>query len=234
MKRLIQAVLKSLGYRLVHSARDPETAMDVVFSHSIDAVIDVGANIGNTSVKWLKQFPTASVYAFEPLPDLVETLRARTAANSGRIKIFQIAVSDSPGQVQFNVHSDHPSSSSLRPATEESAKVLPFTGKTHEITVKSDTLDAVLAGESFSEALLKLDVQGHELSVLNGALTILPSVRFIQVEINLQPLYDGQPSLTEINNLLADQGFHFIGVTEQFHLPNGRPVFLDALFERSS
>jgi FkbM family methyltransferase len=232
MKRLVQKTLKSLGYRLVARARDPETAMDVIFDSPIDAVIDVGANRGETCIQWLKQFPTATLYAFEPLPDLAELVRARTSNDAARVKVFQIAASDTSGEVYFNVHTDHPSSSSLRAATKESAQVLPFTGKTHQITVKADTLDGALAGEPFSNALMKLDVQGHELSVLNGARKILPLVRFIKVEINLQPLYESQPSLGDITKLLMSSGFKFFGVAEQFHLQNGRPVFLDALFER--
>lgn len=235
MKRFIQSVLKRVGYRLVPHARDPEAAMDLVFAHPVDLVIDVGANTGNTCEQWLTRFPNATVYAFEPLPDLVRTIRARTIRDKDRITVFQVAASDTVGQTHFSVHTDHPSSSSLRAATDTAQRLMPFTGKTENVTVATDTLDNVIAstGAQFSEALLKLDVQGHELSVLEGARATLPSVRFVLTEINLQPLYEGQPTLLQITAFLADFGFRFIGVAEQFHLDSGRPIFLDALFERT-
>ncbi|MDP1875923.1 FkbM family methyltransferase [Phenylobacterium sp.] len=234
MKRLITTTLKSFGYRLVPRVRDPETAREIVFTYPVDAVIDVGANRGSTCIEWLKRFPTAHVYAFEPLPDYAEIIRTRTAHFGSRITVYQLAASDQRGQVQFNVHTDHPSSSSLQATTAACKTLLPFTSESSQITVCTDTLDTVLSGKLFAAAFLKLDVQGHELSVLAGARSILGFVRFIQIEINLQHLYENQPGFVEISEFLNKSGFHFVGVTEQFHLKNGRPVFLDALFERSA
>lgn len=234
MKRLIQSFLARRGYRIVARARDPQSAMDVVFAHPVDAVIDVGANRGDTCLEWLKRFPRAKVHAFEPLPDMAQLVRTRTAPWAERMRIFQIAASDAKGEATFVVHTDHPSSSSLRAPTDTAAELMPFTAVTSEIAVAVDTLDNVLGtdGPAFSEALLKLDVQGHELTVLQGARAILPSVRYVLTEVNLRPLYEGQPTFGQLNAFLSEQGFDFIGVTEQFHLESGSPIFLDALFER--
>lgn len=234
IKATIQSFLRSRGYRLVARNRDPQTVLEVVHGHPADAVIDVGANNGDTCVEWLKRFPNATVFGFEPQVEYAPIINEKTRRWKDRFVLFQVAASSEPGETTFHVHSDHPSSSSLLPATATAVALMPFTGRTNEISVRTDTLDRVLSnhGRRFTEAVLKLDVQGHELSVLRGATETLKAVRFVVAEVNLQPLYEGQPSFSDLNELLARRGFRFVGVAEQFHLPNGRPVFLDAVFER--
>lgn len=235
IRKLLQNAAALAGYRIVARHRDPQTALNAIVSDGLDTVVDVGANTGQTCIEWLRASERTKVYAFEPMPATLERLRRNTEAWSDRIKVYGVAASDHSGTQVFEVHADHTSSSSLNKRTSESARLLPFTNRVEYIEVSVDRLDAVLEAElsaGLGKTLLKLDVQGHELSVMVGAKALLAATHYVLVEVNLLPLYEGQPTFTDLASHLAQAGFRFLGVSEQFHLENGRPVFLDAIFER--
>ena len=54
---------------------------------------------------------------------------------------------------------------------------------------------------------LQIDVQGADLDVLQGALNILKSVLAIQIEVEFNPLYQGQPLFRDVDRFLSEQGF---------------------------
>jgi hypothetical protein len=77
-------------------------------------------------------------------------------------------------------------------------------------------LDGVLAAhaapDSDGRALLKIDTQGFDLDVLEGASGILDGIAAIQVEVSLQPIYDGTAGSHETLEALTDRGFGLSGV----------------------
>ena len=56
--------------------------------------------------------------------------------------------------------------------------------------------------------LIKLDVQGYELRVLEGAEALLPSVRAVLTEVSFRSYYDGQVLFPELLHFLENRGFH--------------------------
>jgi hypothetical protein len=77
-----------------------------------------------------------------------------------------------------------------------------------EETVRITTLDTWLS-ESSLEAVhvLKLDTQGSELGVLEGAQQALGDVRVLEIEVELNPIYAGQPLFGDVDHFLRDRGF---------------------------
>jgi FkbM family methyltransferase len=124
------------------------------------AAVDVGANAGVYSLK-LSQL-VSHVYAFEPHPRMARILRASMPSN---VTIRQAAVSDVDGQAQlrFPVH-DGFETDVLGTIDPANAAVASADFRTIEVaTVRLDALELAPIG------FVKIDVEGHELSVLLGA-----------------------------------------------------------------
>jgi FkbM family methyltransferase len=129
-----------------------------------DLVVDAGANKG-AYLYWLRQFvgPTGTVLAYEPQPQLANYLQgACTAFRWTNVEIHSIALSDRAGKSTLHIPGGGISpGASLEGSVLENAK-----GSTSECLV--DTLDHQLAGRP-TPSFLKIDVEGHELALFEGA-----------------------------------------------------------------
>lgn len=97
------------------------------------------------------------------------------------------------------------------------------------------TLDSVAAewGMRGSRIGLKLDVQGFEAEVLRGAGNTLPHVWFLESELSLTPLYEGQVLYEEMIEHLGSAGFALVNVCSGFADPRtGRVLQIDGAFLR--
>ena len=113
--------------------------------------------------------------------------------------------------------------SELFPGTQEVAT------QTVEVRTLDDFADELRAG---GPSLLKIDVQGAELDVLRGGQEVLQTFQWVYLEMSFVELYDGQPLADEIVDELRTRGFELTG-TGVPPISDGRPVQVDALFERS-
>jgi len=126
-----------------------------------DTFVDIGANIGYFSLIAGKIVGAkGQVHAFEPVPSTVEKLRHNVAINKfTNIMIHDYALSDKEGSVRINQLLEHnPGMNSMRADVSG-------TGRFWDIPSKP--LDRVLAG-SDPIKLVKIDVEGAEMLVLNG------------------------------------------------------------------
>ena len=102
--------------------------------------------------------------------------------NYQRLKIHNFAVGNKLGTVKFRFHPRHNTSSSLLARTEFSAQHLPETRDEVVIEVAMTTLDELFSGSASSmdhEILVKLDVQGVEAAVIEGAGRFLKQVKYL-------------------------------------------------------
>jgi FkbM family methyltransferase len=143
-----------------------------------ETVLDVGANVGDYSAAVLDRFPRTTVHAFEPSPDAAARLKGRFA---GRKNVFvhEIAASDATGPV--TLWSDR-GGSGLASLTKRRLDHfgIPFE---HRTEVQSDRLDRIMERLGVDRIdWLKLDVEGHELSVLRGMGDRIKEVQLVQFE----------------------------------------------------
>lgn len=78
--------------------------------------------------------------------------------------------------------------------------------------------------------LLKMDVQGYELSILKGASETLSHSTLIESELSLVPLYDRQVLYREMIDYLATKGFQLVYIHNGFMDKVGRVLQVDAIF----
>jgi FkbM family methyltransferase len=137
-----------------------------------DVFVDIGANVGSYTVLAAKL--GARVVAVEPIPATFDHLVANVRLNGleSLVTAHRVGLSDRNGTLRFTT--DHGTINHVLAATENLA------GTDIEVV----TLDSILAG--VSPALIKIDVEGHELAVLNGAGRTLgsPSLLAVIMETN--------------------------------------------------
>lgn len=196
-------------------------------------VIDVGANIGQFSVAALKTFQDVTVYAFEPLPDAAARFRRNTAGLRG-VALQEVALGASAGTATLRV-SANSVSSSLLPMKPAHGEAFPDSTTVASVDVPVTTLDGALAGSTLPRpVLLKVDAQGYEAHVLRGAAATLAQVDYVLIETSLSPLYEGEPTVTELATHLAERGFVLDAAVSLLESPKtGEILQLDLLFRRA-
>lgn len=121
--------------------------------------VDIGCHIGSTLSDLLKRAPHGSHAAFEPIPSKAEWLRRRFP----EVTVFEVALAQRSGEATFFVNTKLSGFSGLHRHGDE--------GEHEALTVRTARLDALLADQRVD--FIKLDVEGGELGVLEGAAGVL-------------------------------------------------------------
>jgi FkbM family methyltransferase len=198
---------------------------------NVDTVVDIGANRGQFALCARRLFPKAQIYSFEPLQKPARTY-LRNFANDPRARLFNSAVADAAGQSEMHV-SRRDASSSLLPIAPAQHRNFPFTEESGRETVSKARLsDCIGPGDISNRSLLKLDVQGFEMSALRGCEDLLPRFEFVYVEASFIELYVGQALATDIVAYLLSKGFKLACVANISTGRSKRPIQADFLFSR--
>jgi FkbM family methyltransferase len=167
--------------------------------------VDIGANVGTYS-KALIGSTNATIFAFEPLPDAFLELELLRKQFPDRIRNYQLALGNTRG-VSTLYFGD--SKSELASLSKEINQI-DYVGSsnTSEMEVRVEKLDSyldILKRVAEEIDFLKIDVEGFEWEVLQGAQNVLLEMRprFIQLEFNLHQLFRGH-SLFSLSQVLPN------------------------------
>lgn len=134
-------------------------------------VFDIGANLGKYSVELSKKFPNAEILAFEPNPNAYALLE-RNLDLHGNCRAINIGFS----QTTHSSTLYEPELAS--PLSSLDNKTI----RSREIQVYLSSLNDFCKNEKVIPDFIKMDVEGHEFSILKGANSILTHVSLIQFE----------------------------------------------------
>jgi len=200
---------------------------------SVQSLIDVGANEGQFAVEVRQNGYKGKILSLEPLPDAFTALEAH-AASDPCWEVRRTAVGSSAGTLNFYVAGNSVSSSPLL-MLERHRRAAPNSATIDEIVVPVDTLNRILTepAQRFESAYLKVDTQGFEKQVLDGACDVLSRIAAVELEISLYPLYKDQPLFDEILEYLARRDFRLAGVAPGFwNRQTGETFQFDGIFLR--
>ena len=170
-----------------------------------DFILDVGANRGQFSLISRLLKPSIPILAFEPLPNEAEIFRK--ALSGKNVQLHSVALGENAGEAEIHL-SRSADSSSLLPIGEMQRKLFRDTDEIGTLKVPVKRLDDFKPEwEKHSRILLKIDVQGFELSVLKGAVETLRNCAFVYVECSETELYVGQALYRDVATFLEQQGF---------------------------
>jgi FkbM family methyltransferase len=190
----------------------------------IEAIVDVGANIGQFAYMASVAWPKVPIHSFEPDPRvharLAETFRRFGLVGTTHAK----AVGATDGVVQLHVQPESTNSSLLE--RHEDASV-------ERIDVACTTLDREFA-QRFGRrsVLLKVDTQGSELEVLRGGSKLLQHCSAVLLEASVRSSYAGGVQLPELLLFMRDAGFVPLDIVDVLRLagPDRALCELDLLF----
>lgn len=238
-KPIIRRLLRRLGYEAHRyvPALSPGAQQAAIFrSLGVNLVLDVGANAGQYGAALREAGYAGRIVSFEPLDSARKQLLAASAGDADWEVAERAAIGGEDGEIEIHVSANSFSSSALDmlPAHLRSAPESRYVGSER---VPLRRLDGI-AGPCLrpdSVTLLKIDTQGYEDRVLEGAAAILPRVAAIQLELSVVPLYAGQKLLPEMLERLRDLGFSPWALWPAFVAPgSARLLQVDATFLRSS
>jgi FkbM family methyltransferase len=170
-------------------------------------VVDVGCRWGFAE-RYLSQINSFQVYGFDP--DAEECTSLNERYSSKFVKAVPLGLSGESGK-RILYLTREPACSSLIKPDEYLTKNYPALGCALEVgctTVETITLNEWARSEGVLQIdHLKIDTQGSELEILYGGSELLKTIRSIEVEVEFNPIYEGQPVFSDIDQYLRAEGF---------------------------
>lgn len=202
MKQFLKKIIKYIPINFTKNQQyDSQTKLIIrrVCKENSNCV-DIGCHKGEILDLFLANAKNGHHYAFEPIPTLFQNLKEKYRATN--CIISDIALSNTKGTNTFNYVSSNPAYSGLQKRAYKNA---------HEtielIEVKTDLLDHVLPPDLKID-LIKIDVEGAELLVLEGAVATLKKSKPIIIfehGLGASEFYNSTP--LEVFNLLRSCGY---------------------------
>lgn len=230
-RRALRRLRHALDYRCLHWPQLGEHQQADYLRHlfellQVDLVVDVGANRGQYADFIRRRVGyRGAMISFEPIPALAREL-AQRAKSDPHWTVHATALGAQAQTRPFHVAQSSPMSSLLTPSTQATSRLAAFNTVQQTLDVRVETLDAMLAAMPHCRNIyLKLDVQGYEREVLNGALASLPRVAAMQAELSVVPLYEGQPHYLDL--LTHIEALGYLPSLIPAHNPEHFPLLID-------
>ncbi len=234
IKRLSHSIFRSFGYDFMRYI--PENfislrRMRILKTQNINLLLDVGASESTYSLQLRQHGYEGNILSFEPLSESFAVLQQR-AARDPLWSCENLALGDSDGMIEINV-SGHKTSSSILPISETHLNAMPSSAFIDLEKVRVARLDSLKSIMIKRDAViyLKVDVQGYEKQVLEGARETLKQTRVIELELSLAPMYVGGADFMEMITYLTQLEFKMVSIEPVFTDPKtGQILQVDGIF----
>ena len=232
----IRKMIRNCGFDVVRYDRvnhSEARKISLISEYKISVVLDVGANIGQYTKRLRYLGYAGRVVSFEPLRSEYAELESQ-ASGDPAWHTRHYALGDYDGVQEINIAENSVSSSLLNvlPQHIDSAPKARSIGKQ---TIEIQKLDSVFDEICSSEDIpyLKLDTQGYEMPILEGAERSLDKIQTIQLEMSLTQQYHGETLLPEMTIWLYARGYELVGI-EPAHSSwrDGQMLQVDGIFHR--
>ncbi len=230
LKGLIRRTLEARGYWTRHQSVLPfgvDYLMDIdrlskMLDLPVRVFFDIGAHTGETVEAVLTKFEGANIFSFEAHPTTFAVLQKNVT--DSRARIFPLAISDRIGNATFFDYGYLATCNSL---VGENQFAVRSGNPAHTLSVPCITLDQFCEQEKVGHIdVLKVDTEGHDLSVLEGAAQTLKNrgVSFVHIEFNSMTPREGSSggALMPISQLLEAAGFEFVASYPECMLTEGK------------
>ena len=231
-------MLRRTGFELSRfSVEQSENArfISMLSTHNVNLIFDIGANAGQFGVLLREIGFDGKIISFEPLSDARENL-LNLSKNDPLWQIaLQTAIGEENGEIEIQIAGNSQSSSVLD-MLDTHVRAAPDSKYIGKEKVALRTLDSIAPDymDSNSIAFIKIDTQGYETQVMNGAKKLMSQIVGLQVEISLVPLYKGQCLFDEMLKKLKNDGFELWSISTVFSDPNTAQLLqVDATFFRT-
>lgn len=218
MKKLIRNILNKYGLDIVRIKNQHDNLsnhlLNVLTNKNIECVIDVGANSGQYGVFLRELGYKGYIVSFEPVASVFKALKEKCDKDD-KWFCYDFALGDKSEEKILNVYKSTVFSSfleandyskniwsSLNHVTPESVKVFKL----------DDVYDDIIGKLGCTHYMLKLDTQGYDKFVFDGARDCLKHVSVLQSELSLISVYDGMLDAYDILKQFHNNGFYISGM----------------------
>lgn len=200
----------------------------------VNIIFDIGANEGQFAKETRDSGYRGKTVSFEPLSSARVKLLEFAEPDKNWIIHDQCAIGDQNGQIEINIAGNSVSSSVLPMLQSHSSAAVGSAYIASErvpISRLDSVADKYLAPNS--NLFIKIDTQGYEWQVLDGAHETLKRSKGVLCELSLVPLYEGQRLWREVIDRLDAEGFALWALQKGFTDPRtGQSLQMDAIFLR--
>lgn len=237
LRQAAKAAANTLGYEVIsaetaNSSYLPTYLSSLFCDLSIEAVVDIGANIGQYGSLIRSQVGySGEMLSFEPVSKNFSEL-VRVSQDDKAWSIYPIAIGSSAGDQEINVTKGGDLCSFLDP--EQSSPALQVEGKE---LVKVETFQFVadkLAEMDIhlSRSFLKIDVQGMDYELIKENDGLIAKCAALQVEAGTSTLYQGEHTFVEMISLIQGLGFKLSRFFAGYEPVRFMPRYFDCFFIR--
>lgn len=238
--RNINNLLGKFGYRCsnikpIELERHYVRQRKLFDAYKIDTIFDVGANIGQYGMKMRSKIDfKGRIISFEPMSKEFSQLSKVSSEDSlWEVANFALGKVNVNSEIQISGNSVSSSLLDMLPSVVETCGETAAYVRTEQIIVK--TLDSIF-NENYTSGdnvFLKIDTQGYEKAVLEGALDSLPNILGLQLELSFIQFYEGDSLYQEMINYVDKLGYKLMSIEPVLHHPeSGRLLQIDGLFFR--
>lgn len=200
----------------------------------IDLVFDIGANIGQYAGYLREAGYEGRIVSFEPLSNAHEVLQLTSAHDAKWTIAPRLAIGERIGRAEINI-SRESDMSSIRPLAQAAMGFTPSSEMTGSEPVGMTTLAEIFDRYATPDDIVfvKVDTQGYELPVLEGAAAVFDRVAGWQLELSLVEIYEGEPMWRTVVDYMTARGhdIHYV-LPGYFSRHINRMLQFDALFFR--
>ena len=203
--------------------RGMDVAVDIgeaLPGHHIEIVFDVGANVGQSAERFLSAFSGSRIYCFEPVQATFCRLQASLKGND-RIQCFRLALGSANGQGRMALQ-----------GPSEMRFLLPTASLVAKDNARSEVVEIATLDQFCDERkiiaidYLKIDTEGGDLAVLEGARGMLDAQRidFVEVEAGMNAVNARHVPFEILKSHLEAREYLLFGIYDQVHeWPTGEP-----------
>jgi FkbM family methyltransferase len=231
-KRRFRDWVRTLGYEITPYdgtplGRDAQADMRYWTQVPRPVVLDVGANRGQSIIEFKRSFPNSRIHSFEPCRSTYEMLKA-LAVNYTDVVLNHLGVGSKREKRNLVEYSTHTMNSFLAPGADAAA----YGQVKSESACEMTTVDAYCEQAGLKQVdILKIDAQGMDLDVMEGAMRMMSEhrIKLVYVEIVFAQIYEGQTSAIDILRFMEERGFRLVSFYRFIYL-NDVASWSDALF----
>lgn len=230
--KLKRAFNNSFGLEILkYPTPELDRRIKLLKNYNIDVILDVGANIGQYGSELRNIGYEGKIISFEPTSEAFAILK-KTASKDSLWEVHNMSLGERDGESTINISKNSVSSSILNdlPQLTDSAPEATFVKKE---TIKIKKLDSVFEDLNINgkNIYLKIDTQGYEKMVLDGATESLKNVLGIQIEMALIPSYEGSLTFEEMSDKLKNLGFKLTTIESgHYNKKTGELFEVDGVF----
>lgn len=198
---------------------DIKRRLQLMSEYAINKILDVGANEGQYAQKIRKLGFRGKIISFEPLSTAFIKLSENARKDKNwSVNNYALGNEDNTGVINVAGNSYSSSLLEMLETHKTAAPESKYIGREGIIIKKPDSIFYQFYRAN-DKVILKIDTQGFEKNVLDGALESLKSILIIQLETSIIPLYNSELILPDMIKFLDQQDFGLIAIENEFENP---------------